>query len=283
MMWWVRRLLRLGLEFRLWVALCVTALCLFCEQTLFGTSNGPSVVYFGSSARIVMASTLALYNFDGVIDCQIRHTPGKKRASTHLALTILASLWLLFELVHVGTWLMPPIVVGFVACTSYAIRLVILGYPIRLKTVPGLKSPFVGTAVGIAVVLVPLLCDGPQMPAHLFDSSTASLAASLCCLCTANAQLFDLPDLVSDQNDGVKTTPVLLGEKVSKLIGLGWISLGAAFGAMTEPLTRYPLFVLGFVLFLATGVVKKTSPKSQVAFWVDGALCLPLFVRTILH
>jgi len=274
----MRQLLQLGLELRLWVAVCVTTLSLFCEQILFGTAADASTVHIGSSARIVMAATLALYNLDGTLDCLPLEPSKRQRRRAHLTLTIIASLWLQIELIQVGTWLMLPILFGFLACSSYAFRLVVLGRSIQLKAVPGLKSPFIGSAVGTAVVLVPLLCAAKQRP----WLSAAVLAASLCCLCTANAQLFDFPDYLSDQSNGIRTTPLALGENISRLICIGWISLGVMFGAFTASPARYPLFALGCALLVATGLTKTTTPKSKVAFFVDGALCLPLFVRTIM-
>lgn len=272
----MRQLLQLGLELRLWVAVCVTTLSLFCEQILFGADA--SIAHLGSSARIVMAATLALYNLDGTLDCLPLEPSKRHRRRAHLVLTIIASLWLQIELIQVGTWLMIPVFLGFLACSLYAFRLVVLGRPIQLKAVPGLKSPFIGSAVGTAVVLVPMLCTARQRP----WLSAAVLAASLCCLCTANAQLFDFPDYLSDQSNGIRTIPLALGENLSQLVCIGWISLGLMFGAFMDSSARYPLFALGCALLVATGLTKTTTRKTKVAFFVDGALCLPLFVRTIM-
>ncbi len=239
------------------------------------------MVHVEPSARIVMASTLSLYNLDGTLDCPRHLADLKWRRRAHLALTILAGSWLVIELTCWASLLALPIVLGFSMCALYAVRLVLGGRQVRLKAIPGLKGPFIGWAVGTAVLLAPWLVYGPKAdPPPLLPS--LALLFGVSSFCTANAMLFDFPDLTDDRRLGVPTIVSRAGLRSAKRTCASWIAIGIGATVFVDARARTPLAVLGVALVVALRLVHPTSRKATLALWVDGALTLSLIVRILL-
>ncbi len=278
---WLKLGLHFGLQFRFWVAICVGSLALFCEQTLAPTiavDGGPT-----TTPRVVAAATLALYNLDGTLDCPPEETERQRRRRAHWWLTLGSGLWLLTELLTWGSVWAGVIFICFCFCATYAVRLVVGGHTLQIKSVPGLKAPFVGGAVGSAAVAVPLLVRASSDVAPRPDSMAVLLACALACFCSANALLFDLPDHREDLQMGVPTTATRHGVQSTRLQSRAWILAGAIISVGVAPPARLPLWTLAAALLLATWLVDMKSRKSTLALWVDGALSLPLIVLNLSH
>jgi len=225
-----------------------------------------------------MAATLALYNLDGTLD----HSSGQPSSSTrrraHLTLTALSAVWLLTELFSVGSLAVLPIFAGFSLCATYALRLIIGGRTVQIKSIPGVKAPFIGSSVGCAAVLVPVLLQ----PSALDPLSRAwrALLLALClgAFCTANALLFDIPDMPKDRQFGVQTMALRYGPARAKQLAIACIGAGSVYLFFASPEARLALGALAIALLLSVLLVQPSTPKSSVAFWVDGALALPLIL-----
>ena len=286
-----RRWLRLGLELRFWVAGCVGGLALFSTRAL-GLAPSPTVL------ALISCATLALYNLDGSLDAPLRvQSPGRRRA--HLVLTGVATLATAVLLVRLPVPAALFTAAGFAVAAVYAVPLSAArlrgGAP---KTWPGVKAPFVGAAVSAAVVFVPLLASaGAGIPGSGGAPTQASGAAvsavslvgalwltlALALACTANALLFDLPDLDEDRRAGVLTLARAAGPTAAKRAAGGLALLCAALGALApfsaEPASRLGLVGLGLALGLASHRVHPETSRAAVAFWVDGTLLLPALVQ----
>src|SRR5690606_14876149 len=95
---------------------------------------------------------------------------------------------------------------GFLCSATYALPLPGGG---SVKTIPGLKAPFVGFAVASAVVLLPALDASPSPEA----AGVAWLILTLGLCATVNALLFDTVDVEEDRQADVPSAPRLLGAR----------------------------------------------------------------------
>jgi len=263
------------LHLRLWVAVCVGALTKFCDSLFSPTS----VPWWSPAVRLVMSATLAIYQLDALLDePDAGRGPGGRRMVWVFFLASAA--WFAFELLHASARVFWLVLLGCVPCLLYAVRLGGVGRVHQLKAIPWLKAPFVGGAVGLAVVYVPVLAHVAR--GSPVTSPTLFLSASLMCFCTANANLFDVPDERRDRAAHVPTAPVLLGYRGARLLGVGWTILGMLCALLTLQVRRYPLLGLGVALLFAHALVRPETKKASLALWVDGCLMLPLIIRTIL-
>ncbi len=285
------RWLQLGLELRFWVAGCVGGLASFSTRAL-GLAPSPTIL------ALISCATLALYNLDGSLDAPLREQPrGRRRA--HLVLTGLATVATAVLLVRLPALAALVTAAGFAVAAVYAVPLSAArmrgGAP---KTWPGVKAPFVGVAVSTAVVFVPLLAStgagipgtGAEMTPQRVDmlsavplASALWLTLALALACTANALLFDLPDLDEDRRASVPTLARAAGPTAAKRAAGGLALLCAALGAFAptaaEPASRLGLVGLGLALALASRRVHPGTSRAAVAVWVDGTLLLPALLQ----
>lgn len=247
-----------------WVAAAVTSLASFSAHTLeFQASL--------AALAVVFLSTLLIYNLDTAIDLIALGEVARTRQKRALHLTWL-SLVALLGLLTTLRWPTSALVLGGAGASClYAVP---LGpRKLRMKALPGAKSVVVGSAVAIAVVLVPLV-----EHAVPWTTLTWSTLAFLGSLTVVNATLFDVRDVEQDRARGMRTLPLLLGLTGTRL-ALGLVVV-AAFGtfAALEPRLRQPAWlVLGALLPLSLWLGPR-SPKSAYAWLVDGALFLPWLV-----
>lgn len=254
----------------LWVAAAVTSLAGFAAHQLEYT---PSLAALG----VVCFSTLLIYNLDTAIDLKsarsvrsVRSAWGefeaRQKRALSLALFALVAVLALLTTLH---WTTATLVAaGAAVCCLYAVPLGSRGY--RMKALPGAKSFVVGSAVAIAVVFVPLVERGGAWPAQCWP--TLALIATLTLV---NATLFDVRDLEHDRAFGVRTLPVILGQKTTRFV-LG-LSATASLGALAtlEPRLRQSAWLLLGTLLPLIAWLSPRSPKSAYAWLVDGALFLP--------
>lgn len=277
----LRAALDWGLELRLWVATAVTSLSLYSARVL-GLPRDSSTT---TALAIVFFATLALYNLDGSLDSPPPTSDcptARDRRPFHWALTGLSALALaiLFTQLSLRAGLL--ICVGALLCSLYAVPWTLKAKQEahshrapRLKAIPFLKAPFVGCAVGTAVVWVPIWISNqsPQLPL------TLALQGALSVLCTANALLFDIADASEDRRAEVPTLPVRWGVKktrwVTRALALSGLICAATFSLLGRD-AYIGLYALGAVLFFAGQRVHVTTSRRKVSLLVDGALLLPL-------
>ena len=280
-----------GLELRLWVATCVTGLSLFTARALGLALEGTTK----SALGVIFFATLALYNLDGSLDAPRRHAlanaaRGHARRRLHLALTALAGIALLVLVAQLSLRALLLTSGGALACSLYAIPLTFRRRSltakkgrVRLKSLPFLKAPFVGCAVGIAVVWVPLLANDGG--ASLLRALALTCALSL--YCSANALLFDLPDVGEDERTGVPTLPLRWGLRGTRWASRALVAAGLVGSAVFSTLGgavshAVGLLCLGAALLAFTELFHFGTPRRRVALWVDGALLLPLCFQSLL-
>jgi len=267
----------IGLELRFWVAICVTALSTFAVRALEVRTDGPTTSW------VIFFATLALYNLDGTLDGSRRtERAGRK---VHLTVTAVA-----FAVTLSLASLLPlaarlTTCLGIVLSGLYALPLSGAPRPKRLKRIPGLKAPFIGFAVAIAAIWVPLLsaASGREWIA-LTRPVPWGLTLALGLLCTINALLFDIPDQAEDVESGVATVVVTRGLRFTRQLVIG-VALLAGLILILLPL---PLSTRAAPLGLATGLAvsawgtSESTRKSTIAWGVDGLLLVPLILLELL-
>lgn len=245
----------------LWVAGAVTSLASFAAHEL---EYPPSL----AALAVVFFSTLLIYNLDTAID--LRPPPAASGArqvrATRLIWLALAAVLGLLTTMH---WATSALVVGGAAvCCLYAVPLGPRGF--RMKALPGAKSVVVGSAVAIAVVFVPLIEHGGAWPERCWPT-----LALLGTLTLVNATLFDVRDLEQDRARGLRTLPVILGLKTTRLVlGVG-ATASLSVLATLEPRLRQPAWLLLAALLPLIAWLGPRSPKSAYTWLVDGALFIP--------
>lgn len=248
----------------LWVAAGVTSLASFAAHE---HEVQPSVAVLG----VVFFCTLLIYNLDTAIDLSSRRGQANARQvrATSLTALALAAVLALLTTLH---WTTCGLVVGGAAvCCLYAVPLGSRG--LRMKALPGAKSLVVGCAVATAVVLVPLVEHGGP-----WTAAVGPMLAFLGTLTIVNATLFDIRDLEQDRTRGLRTLPVILGLKATRiLLGVG---AGASLSALAafEPRLRQPAGLVLAALLPLIVCLKPRSPKRAYALLVDGALFIPWLV-----
>lgn len=269
--------LRWGLQLRFWVALCVAAQARFVESVILGESDAEVAHSLASPPSLAVAfvfwCTLGLYNLDGTLDAaRQERTPGLRRA--HWSLTLISGGAVTF----LGSRASPAFVAvalpGLIVCAFYAVRLVIKGREFGIKQIPYFKAPFVGGAVGSATVWIPW--SAREAPSAVTPGELIALWCALCFACFANALLFDLPDESLDRRTGVPTLAAKHGLSATRSIA-GAAAGAGSLAALFAPLpARASLLLLSAALIVATGRVTHETQKTTLAFWVDGALLIPL-------
>jgi hypothetical protein len=148
------KIAHLGLELRLWVATCVTALSAFAFSVSFPSGHYNAATRI-DALLVVFLATLLLYNIDGSLDAP-RDGPRPIRFALHLTVSALALGPLLYLLTRLPGRAGLLAGVGALLCSLYALPLPWLGHGLRLKQIPYVKAPFVGFSVATAVIWVPL-------------------------------------------------------------------------------------------------------------------------------
>lgn len=289
----ITRTVAWSIELRLWVAFCVTTSCAFASGAL-GLEVTSAVLV------CVAASTLAIYNLDGTLDL-LHDQPDTRplRFYAHAVLSGCALLVALTSSLFLNRSARTLVWMGLFLCGCYALHLPRLLRPrepayraggarrslrtrvTAIKAIPGIKAPFVGSAVAVAVVWLPALAAGSR-PNTI---AAVVFCFSLACFCTANALLFDIPDVLEDTEHDVPTLPRLVGVVATRrsvaLLCLSGIMTMAMFGNFFEAASVWGVFALGGVLLLSIPFIDSRTHRDSVALWIDGALILPWAVQSL--
>jgi len=270
----------------LWVALAVCSLAGFVE--LAGAPLAFSAPARGTLA-VVFFATLTLYNLDGRIDEEEKLSPSQARRRAHLILSLLSCAALIWYARALSTAAQTLTALGIGLSSLYALPSSGGASARGIKTLSGVKSPFVGVAVATAVVGLPHW--GLEPPNSLAVSVVLWLPLAL--FCTANALLFDVVDRRDDAARKVPTVAVQKGVQAAQRQALMVTCAGllvaplAAFGLGGLALLHraapnlLALSALGVFLLVAAPRVNEQSSRDHVALLVDGGLFIPLAVRLL--
>jgi 4-hydroxybenzoate polyprenyltransferase len=282
----LNRALHFGLQLRIWVALCVSSLAHFSYRAM---ETAPTTEGQTTLLGVVFLSAVAVYNLDGMIDLDRNldavgareHTTASRRAQLLLTAISFVGLLLLVPKLPNRAALLTGL--GLVGCCLYNLPHSSKSPQRGLKFVPGIKAPFVGISVASAVVWVTALAH----PSPVNFPTAGILWLTLCTYCTANALLFDIPDLNEDAKSEVPTLPRSHGVTTTQrtafnlaLLGLLFCPLGilSYFGS-AELISRsgevVALSTLGIFLMFCSRRIDKNTRKSRIVWFVDGGLLLP--------
>lgn len=278
---WAAQCWEMLLLSRIWVASCVAALCGFCALFL----RLDEVLL--PSLYLAFFATLCLYNLDDCFDCaQQPRASGRAGCAAHGWGAACAGLCVVGQLYQAG-WLARSVIGGGLAlCTLYGAPL--LRASLRPKRVGGLKAPFVGIAVALGVVLVPLCLAGATRYWFQEVATFLLLFTCLALLCTANALLSDVPDAAEDARRGIFSVAVRRGPRVARrrsrqlcglclLLILAWATV--SFPSVPQLLSLCALFCAALALTAQAPHVSFASSRHQLALGVDAVLVIPLLLQ----
>jgi hypothetical protein len=245
---------------QLWVAAAVTSLAAYTvrELGIARPEHALSGVFF---------STLFIYNLDRSLDL----AKGGDAARSHRARWLAGGAIACLAITLTRGPLLPALVVlgGGALCSLYAVPLGKRRF--RLKDVPGTKSLFVGSSVAAAVIVVPLA----HAESFRLAPGALWLFVFVVTLTTLNATLFDVRDLGQDRAGGLRSLPVLLGERRTR--ALLFVGAAVGFGAVVygAPALRLPSAACWALCTVYCLALSPSSPRSAYAWLVDGALFVP--------
>ena len=189
-------------------------------------------------------------------------------AMTLIVLPLMRKDWLTLALIAAGT----PV------CLNYSAP--IFGF--RFKDVPLLKTLFAPTIVSIAITGLPWLHDG------LRGSwlSLVLIAFLAWCFLLYDMVLCDLRDLEGDRKMGIRSLPVCLGQRGTRIslgLLLGFIEIAALVALAHAPphfAAPWRLACIAAPLYLGGLLLAVRKPRSEAFYewWVEGMLFLPAVV-----
>ncbi len=228
-------------------------------------------------------AALLIYNTDRLRSdpADALNIPHRAAASTRWrglsgAVGIAAAVFLIVWPIFTRDWLTLGLVLGgTLICLNYSIPL--LG--LRWKDVPLLKTFFAPTIVAAAILGLPWLHRGLATDAPTFVS-TAFFAGSFLLF---NMILCDLRDLAGDRASGVRSLPVVLGEKRTRrllavlLVLIEMFALAALLCSHLAHRGAWSSVCIVTPLYLGALWIAVRQPRSERFYeWaVEGMLFLP--------
>jgi 4-hydroxybenzoate polyprenyltransferase len=261
------------------------ALCAVAQAMVTFKLIGVGPVY--PVLAILLLSTLCIYNFSILLSKpkQPEKSPFKRvrwffaSYKLMLAITIISAMLLLplFFMVSVKSRLL--LVFLSVLSFGYGLPMFTIGtQKFGLRNIPGLKLLLIGVTWTLSVVLLPIL--EAENTYHLVISKTDMLLLTTkrFLFITAMAIPFDIRDLFQDRKLGLKTIPVVFGEKNAYLLCqfllAGYLVLLFLFQDHAFDNTFFALsltvLLMGWLIFRS----KFEKNEYYYFFYLDGVLIL---------
>lgn len=281
--WFYNRFLELFIFSNIWVAAAIASLS-FSFQILAGLPID------WHPAALSFFAALIPYNLDRIFDSFVQKIPDPKTQSYFQQPGVF--LLLLVSIIATGLLIYhAPQSVRLVSCGG--IVPLLYGIPLfpwrrqghfhwyRLKDIPGIKAWIVGGTITYAAVALSLAYDQAPLTIRIVLSSLF-----LFIFVVTNSHTFDLRDLKSDRDKGVKTLPLIVGVEKMKIIlsilnvfvlallVLGWI--GGLF-----PLQPEAIVATGVTLTYLW-IIQESTPRYIYTILIDGCLFVPLLSHYVL-
>ena len=283
--WFYQSFLEILIYPSIWTAAGVASLAYFVQETL-------GLPHDWRAAALILATALLFYNLDRFLDSYIQPIPDPKAQSYVLHPSF--KLLLLVTALAVGILLyQAPATVRLVSCGG--LLPLIYGMPLlpwarsqnwrwyRIKDVPGAKAWIVAGIITYALVTVPLAyADG------VFDQSAALITTFLLIFTGTNSHLFDVRDLKSDREKGVRTLTLIVGVRGNRLIwtglNLGLLVFLSCFWASGLKIPAIEVILPVLAINLAfIWLLNPDTPRNIYSICLDGCLFLPVLLTEILN
>jgi hypothetical protein len=284
----VQKLSQLGQDFyeqflslivysNLWVAGGIASLVFFVQTAL-------NLSIDWSPAIFLFAAALIPYNLDRIVDSYVQKNSDSKEqsfvrkpgSSLLFSAAILTFVFLLYQApssVKFVSW-------GGLLPLSYGIPL----FPFqqqgnlnwyRPKDIPGVKAWIVCGVITYALIAVPLAYAQAN-----FNYFTALVGLFLLIFVGTNSHLFDIRDIDSDQEKGVRTLPLIIGIRGTRIFwtGLNLVLLLVMVWTWTQQIwILSPGVVIPCILLnlIAIWMVTPQTPRNLYNIVLDGYLFLP--------
>ncbi|MEM9271638.1 MAG: UbiA family prenyltransferase [Cyanobacteria bacterium P01_F01_bin.143] len=283
--WLTKSFLELAIYPSIWTAAAVGSLAYFVQETLVLPHDWRAVA-------LIFATALLFYNLDRLLDSYIQPIPDPQ-AQSYVLHPGFRFLLLITALVVGILFYQAPTTVKLVSCGG--LFPLIYGMPLmpwkqgqnwrwyRLKDIPGSKALIVAGIVTYALVAVPLAYAGVA-----FNSSAVLITIFLLIFTGTNSHLFDVRDLESDREKGVRTLPLIVGVQGNRLI---WTGLNLSFLVFLGWLWGSGWNIPGLGVILLVLIVNlificfldAETPRNTYNIALDGCLFLPALLTEIFH
>jgi len=283
--WLYQRFLEVLIYPNLWTAAGVASLTYFVQGIL-------DLPYDWRAVALIFTTALLFYNLDRLLDSYNQPIPDPK-VQSYVRHPIFWFVLLVTALAVVMLLDRAPFQVQLVSCGG--LLPLIYGMPLlpwargqnwhwyRLKDVPGAKAWLVAGIITYALMAVPLAYAGDA-----FDWPQVLTALFLLIFTGTNSHLFDVRDLKSDREKGVRTLPLIVGVGGNRLIWTGLnLSLLVFLSCFWATGVKSPAWEV-ILPVLATNLVfiwllNPETPRNTYNISLDGCLFLPILLTEILN
>ncbi len=275
---------RLFVYSSLWVAGSLASIALFTCHVIGVDSLAP--------AALVLASGLFIYNLDHVADARVQVVPDAEaqqyfKHPAVLVLLVLSAITtglLVSEAPRAAQWAFAAYCgVGF----FYGLPVIPLPTRAgvrwaRLKEIPWFKGWLVASAITTGTVVMPLGWAGVPIGVEYVP-----LLAFVFVFSATNTHMFDVRDLVSDRDCGVRTLPVAMGVRSTKLalVLLNLVLLGAVLTEWSDSLLgAHPEVGVSLCIsVLYVLLLRVRTARDVYAIFIDGCWYLPALLLYLPH
>lgn len=239
---------------------------------------------------LLFFSTLAIYNFSILLS-----KPEKSENSSFLrarwifshhrlmiGLFIISVLSLIPFAIHLNTYSL--ILMLGLGLISIAYNLPIFGIPGKkfgLRNIPGLKLFIIGAVWAGSTVLLPILEIEGSGTLNISNKGTILLFFTRFLFIVAITIPFDIRDLFQDQNNALKTLPVIFGEKKSLFLCQLFLATSLfSLYAYTEKLDAN-FWAIALSIFVSGWLILKSRWKKNEYYYfllLDGTMILQLTI-----
>lgn len=158
--------------------------------------------------------------------------------------------------------LFPVIILGAVIGLGYSVRLPSSRWPrLGFKYLPGAKAFFVAALWCVLVVVAPALSSGT-----LTNSALIPLMLSVGALVTVQITINDIRDMRADDLADTRTLPVLLGDRATRVLGVGFLFTATVSGAIAGS----PALLVAVAYTLAALLCYSSNKDETWRPWIEG-------------
>lgn len=283
--WLYHRFLQLIIYPSIWVAAALASLGRYSQIVLNLGDNWQPIA-------LIFVTALIPYNLDRIFDSYVQEIPDNQAQLFFRKPYV----WFLLIVAIISTFIIlynAPLKIRYLSIAG--IIPLLYGAPLfpwreqkslkwyRLKDIRGSKAWIVGTVLTYAVIALPI----GYSPIK-FDFEAALTTLFMFVFIVTNSHIFDVRDLDSDREKGVKTLPTIAGVKGTKIILAAlnlFVLLTLMIAYLVNQISLYPEMILALsVNLIYVWQIDLNTPRWVYNILIESFLFIPLvgfYVRKI--
>ena len=134
---------------------------------------------------------------------------------------------IILGLVFMRLTIIVPAALGIIPCILYSKKLQIGGFTFSLKALPGMKALLVSFLWVLLTVVFPVMCNQSVLPSN---DTVLLMGLMVGLFIMLQISTNDLRDIEGDRREHIQSFAVLLGDRPSRVLCIGFIALGVWCG-----------------------------------------------------